>query len=175
MLATDRTGTILPTLFAVIMHEIGHLFIMWTLDCSPKQIKLIPSSIQITSEFTKRYRNDILIALCGPMMNFVLFLAMYFNYLAFKNELVLCYALLNLIVCVFNLLPVNGLDGGTIIFSLLAKKTEYSRAKLTVNIITLAVACAVLIVAVTLTLREKLNISLYIIAIYLVVITLLKH
>jgi len=175
MLATDRTGMALPTLFAVIIHELGHLFAMWVLDCAPKQVKLIPASIQITSEFSKRYRNDILIALCGPLINFVLFLTLYFNYLAFKNELVLCYALLNLIVFVFNILPVTGLDGGTILFSILVKKMEYYRTKLTVNIITIAVACAVLIIAVTLTVRGKINVSLYIIGIYLLLMTLFKH
>ena len=29
MLATDRTGYMLPTLFAVIIHEAAHLFVMW--------------------------------------------------------------------------------------------------------------------------------------------------
>ena len=37
MLATDRTGLILPSLFAIIMHEAGHLFAMWLLECAPKQ------------------------------------------------------------------------------------------------------------------------------------------
>ena len=53
MLATDRTGLLMPTLFAVLMHEIGHLFAMWLLDCEPKQIRLIPASVQITAPITK--------------------------------------------------------------------------------------------------------------------------
>ena len=56
MLAFDRTGLILPTFFAVVVHEIGHLFAMWALDCEPKQIKLIPSSVQVVSSFSKRYK-----------------------------------------------------------------------------------------------------------------------
>ncbi|MBR7133879.1 MAG: hypothetical protein IKD04_10160 [Clostridia bacterium] len=174
MLATDRTGLCLPSLFAVIMHEIGHLFAMWVLDCSPKGVRLIPASVQITSSFSRGYRNDIIIAVCGPLVNFILFLTLYFNYLAFKNQLTLYYGLLNLVIGLFNSLPVLGLDGGTVLFSVLAKKTNLNRAALTVRIITLICAAAVIISAVTLTVRGKINISLYIIGIYLLIMSIMK-
>lgn len=174
MLATDRTGLCLPSLFAVIMHEIGHLFAMWVLDCAPKNIRLIPASVQITSGFSRGYRNDIIIAVCGPLVNFILFLTLYFNYLAFKNQITLYYGLLNLAIGLFNSLPVLGLDGGTVLFSVLAKKTNLNRAALTVRIITLICAAAVIISAVTLTVRGKINISLYIIGIYLLIMSIMK-
>ena len=174
MLATDRTGLILPSLFAIIMHEAGHLFAMWLLECAPKQVRLIPASVQITSSFSRKYRNDVAVAVCGPLVNLVLFLVLYFNYLAFKNELVLNYALLNLIIFIFNSLPVYGLDGGTVLYSILAKKTSLNKAELTVKIITAAVAVALLILAVILTVNHKLNLSPYIIAIYLLISCLIK-
>lgn len=174
MLATDRTGMILPTLFAVIMHETGHLFAMWVLDCAPKQIRLIPASVQITADITNRYKTDIAVSLCGPLTNLLLFFVLYFNYLAFKNEITLCYALINLIIALFNLLPVTGLDGGTVLFSVLAKRLEYNRARLIVRIITITVAAAVLFVGVMFTLRGKLNISIYILGIYLLIMSILK-
>lgn len=174
MLATDRTGMILPSLFAVIMHEIGHLFTMWVLDCAPKQIRLIPASVQITTDITNRYKTDIAVALCGPFTNFLLFGVLYFNYLAFKNEITLCYALINLVIGLFNLLPVTGLDGGTVLFSVLAKHIEYSRARLVVRIITLIVSASVLFVGVMFTLRGKLNLSIYILGIYLLIMSILK-
>ncbi len=174
MLATDRTGLILPSLFAVLMHEIGHLFAMWVLECNPKQIRLIPASVQITSPITTKYKNDIIVAIVGPLVNFVLFIVLYINYLSFKNSMVLNYALINLLIAAFNSLPVSGLDGGTVLFSLLAKKMDYNKAALTLKIITLAVAAALIILAVTLTVRGSLNISLYIIGIYLIIMTILK-
>ena len=174
MLATDRTGLLLPTLFAVLMHEIGHLFAMWVLDCSPKQIKLIPASVQITAPLTSKYKNDIIIAIIGPIVNLLLFFVLYINFLCFKNSIILNYALINLLITIFNLIPVIGLDGGTILFSVLAKKTEYNKAILTLKIITLIVAAAVIFLAVTLTIRGKINISLYIIGIYLVIASIIK-
>ncbi len=174
MLAFDRTGLILPTFFAVLVHETGHLFAMWALDCEPNQIRLIPSSIQVVSSFSKRYRNDIIVAFCGPIVNFVLFATLYFNYLAFGNVLVLYYGLLNLIVGVFNSLPVLGLDGGTILYSFLAKRGDSSRATLIVKLITVITAVLIIAVAIIFTVKGKFNLSVYIIGIYLFMVCLIK-
>lgn len=173
MLATDRTGFILPTFFAIIMHETGHLFAMWILDCEPKQIKLIPASVQIVSGFTKRYKNDILVAVFGPAVNFVLFFAFYFNYRAFENKITLYYGLLNLIVGVFNSLPVSGLDGGTVLYSLLAKKYDISRTNLILKTVSFIISAVIIIIAVVLTLKGSTNISVYIIGIYLFIVALI--
>ena len=174
LLATDRTGMILPSLFAIIMHEIGHLFAMWALDCAPKRVKLIPASVQITASFTKGYKNDIIIAICGPLVNFLLFFTLYLNYLAFKNKITLCYALINLIIGLFNSLPVKGLDGGTVLFSILVKRKDYNKAVLILRAVTVGVALSIIVVAVLLTVKNKINLSLYIIGIYLFIMSILK-
>lgn len=174
MLATDRTGMALPTLFAVFMHELGHLFCMWVTDNSPKEVRLIPASVQITRGIGSSYKRDIAVALCGPAVNLLLFGILYFNYLAFKNELTLYYALLNLIIGAFNMLPVMGLDGGTVLFSFLAKKTEYNKAVLIMRAINFIIAIAFLVLAVTLTFKGNLNLSFYILAAYLIVTSLIK-
>ena len=174
MLLTDKTGFLLPALFAIIMHEIGHLFMMWLLECSPKRVKLIPASIQITTPFQKRYRNDLLIAIAGPAVNIVLFLTLYFNYLAFGNEITLYFALLNLVIAIFNLLPVNGLDGGTILYCVLAKFKGSDKAAVILRIITLILAILIIVTAVTLTFRGNFNLSFYIIGIYLLIMSLVK-
>ncbi len=175
MLLTDKTGYMLPALFAIILHEIGHLFMMWILECSPKRIKLIPASVQITAPFQKRYRNDFLVAASGPTVNILLFLTLYFNYLAFGNEVTLYFALLNLVIGLFNLLPVKGLDGGTILFCILEKYKGPDKAAVILKIITIVLAMATILTAVTLTVRGKINISIYIMGIYLFVMSLLKN
>ncbi len=175
MLLTDKTGYMLPALFAIILHEIGHLFMMWLLECAPKRIKLIPASVQITAPFQKRYRNDILVAASGPAVNILLFLTLYFNFLAFGNKVTLYFALLNLVIGIFNLLPVKGLDGGTILFCFLEKYKGPDKAAVILRIITLILAAVIIITAVTLTLRGKINISMYIMGIYLFVMCLLKN
>ena len=175
MLLTDKTGYMLPALFAIVLHEMGHLFMMWILECSPKRIKLIPASVQITAPFQKRYRNDFLVAACGPFVNILLFLTLYFNYLVFKNEVTLYFALLNLVIGVFNLLPLKGLDGGTILFCILEKSKGPDKASVILKIITLVLAVAIILAAITLTVQGKINISIYIMGIYLLIMSLLKN
>ncbi|MBE6750004.1 MAG: hypothetical protein E7560_02450 [Ruminococcaceae bacterium] len=175
MLATDRTGLILPTLFAVFVHELGHLFVMWATDNEPKQIRLIPASVQIVNGFSKSYKNDLAVAICGPLVNILLFLVFYFNFKAFGNELVLYYALLNLVIAIFNLLPVKGLDGGTIVYSLIASKYGINKAEITVKIFTVVIAISITLVGIFLMLKGETNISLFIIAIYLLVLAFLKR
>lgn len=174
MLATDRTGLALPSLFAVFMHEMGHLFCMWAIDTSPKSVRLIPASVQITRSIGSSYKKDMAVALCGPIVNFVLFLSLYFNYLAFGNKATLYYALLNLIIGGFNMLPVKGLDGGTVLFSLLVKRMDYNKACIWLRIITLILALSALALAVVLTVKGKMNLSVYIISIYLIVMCIVK-
>ena len=175
MLLTDKTGYMLPALFAIVLHEMGHLFMMWILECSPKRIKLIPASVQITAPFQKRYRNDFLVAACGPFVNILLFLTLYFNYLVFKKEVTLYFALLNLVIGVFNLLPLKGLDGGTILFCILEKSKGPDKASVILKIITLVLAVAIILAAITLTVQGKINISIYIMGIYLLIMSLLKN
>ena len=174
MLATDKTGFLLPMFFAVLMHEIGHLFIMWVLDCSPKSIRLIPASVQIVNSFSRGYKNDILIALAGPLVNVLFFSVLYYNYLCFGNEFTLYFALLNLLIGIFNLLPVKGLDGGTIVFSLLCKFTNINRAVLILKLITAIFALAIILLAVLFSINGKINLSLYIMGIYLLITCLMK-
>lgn len=174
MLATDRTGLALPTLCAVLLHETGHLLAMWTLDCNPKSVSLIPASVKITMPFSKSFRNDIIIAVCGPAVNFLVFGVLYFNYLCFGSNVSLYYGLVNLLIGLFNSMPVKGLDGGTVLFTVLAKRGDANKAALTVRLITVAVAIAVIVLAILVTVKVKFNPTLYIVGIYLLISAIIK-
>ncbi len=174
MLLFDKTGLILPLLFAVFMHEIGHLFMMYIRSAAPKRIKLIPTSVQITKPFISDYKNDIIISLSGPVVNILLFAVFYFNYKCYLNTATLYIALLNLIIGVFNLLPIKGLDGGAIFYCVLCRYTNVNKAELILNLISFLSGLTLLLSAVVLTLRGKINISLYIMGVYLLVTTLIK-
>ncbi len=174
MLLFDKTGVILPLLFAVFMHEIGHLFMMYLRESAPKRIKLIPASVQITKPFTSNYKNDILISLSGPLVNIFLFSVFYFNYKCYQNITTLYISLLNLIIGLFNLLPIKGLDGGTVFYCVLCKYTNVNKAEWIMGLISFFSGSALLLSAVVLTLRGKINISFYIMGVYLLVTTLIK-
>lgn len=174
MIAFDRTGFILPLFFAILIHETGHLAAMWALDCAPKRIRLVPAAVEITTKIQSGGKHEIFIALCGPAVNLLLFAALFVNYLAFGNDGYLTVGLINLLIGLFNLLPVTGLDGGTVLFNILCRKTDPSKAVLIMRIINLSVAAAALITAVTLCFKGQFNLSFFILALYLAVMSIIK-
>lgn len=174
MLAVDRTGLVIPTLFAVFIHETGHLLAMWAADCQPKQIRLIPSSVQIVRSFSPKRCGEAAIAFCGPAANLVIFGVLTANYFIFKSEQSITFALLNLVIAVFNLLPVSGLDGGTLLTLFVAHFTDIYRAERIVRIITAVFAFAAFLLGVYLWVSGTVNISVFIVAVYLGVCSLIK-
>lgn len=174
MIATDKTGLMIPTLFAVIMHEAGHLFGMWILECPPKRIRLIPASIQITAPITKRYKNDVIILILGPAVNFLLFGVLYLNYIMFKNETVLYYALINLLIGGFNSLPVKGLDGGSLLKILFSRLFNPQKAEIILNIITAFGGFLLITSGIFLATRQQVNVTVFIMGIYLFISVLLN-
>lgn len=174
MLATDKTGFALPCITAVAFHECGHLFMMWLRECAPKSIKLIPTSVQITASFSRDYKTDILVSLSGPMTNLAIFGALYYNYICFRNDFVFLFAAVNFIYAVFNLLPLRGLDGGNILFSVLCKYYNINKAVLLLRFTSLVLAVGIIVIAVMMTVKGNVNISFYIIGIYLLIMSIVK-
>lgn len=174
MLVIDRTGLILPTIFAVFIHESGHLLAMWAADCQPKVIRLIPTSVQIIRGFSSKKYSELAITICGPAANLVVFGVFWVNSIIFKNEESLKFAILNLVIAMFNLLPISGLDGGTLLSLFLAKFTDIYKAESIVRIITVIFAFIAFLLGVYLWVSGTVNISVFIVAVYLAVCGFIK-
>ncbi len=166
MLAIDKTGYLLPVFFSVTVHEIAHLITMWILKCQPKQINLIPGSIQIIRGFSYKRNSEVLISFSGPIANLLLFCVFIINYYAFSVNTSLNYAAINLILALFNLLPVRGLDGGTILYHILLKIKDGSKANVIINICTIVLAFFAIFIGIILFINGKINYSLIILGLY---------
>lgn len=174
MLAIDRTGLVIPTLFAVLLHECGHLLAMWAADCQPRAIRLIPTSVQIIRGFSPKKCGELAITVCGPLANLVVFVALFINYKIFGSEQSLIFAILNLAIALFNLLPVSGLDGGTLLEIAISRLTDIYKAESIVRIITAVFAFFAFLLGVYLWVSGTVNISVFIVALYLGVCSLIK-
>lgn len=174
MLAIDRTGLVIPTLFAVFIHETGHLLCMWAADCQPHAIRLIPSSVQVVRGFSPKKGGELAVTVCGPAANLVVFISLFANWYIFGSERSLEFAILNLVIAIFNLMPVSGLDGGTLLIAAIARFTDIYRAERIVRMITAIVAFAVFLIGVYLWVSGTLNASVFIVALYLGICSLIK-
>lgn len=169
--AVDTTLNILLTLIASLLHECGHLAAMMFMRNPPQKVVFELGGINIINQSKTCFslNEEIIIALSGPFINLILIFLSCFVYTFLKNEKLLTFASVNIILMVFNLLPIKSLDGGRALFFLLAKNYDISFCKYIVNFfsiffIIITFAWGIYVFAFT-----GYNFSIIIIAIFLLI------
>ena len=173
VIATDRSTYALPVIIAAAIHEAAHLFAMWAADEAPSEVNLIAGSVRIVKKPTAKSAHEIIILLCGPLANLLLFFVFYADYVFHTKDSTLVFAAVNLITGLYNLLPAKGLDGGSILYCIFEKKSV-QKAKQALNISSV-LTCAVLIIAsVLLTATGNVNRGFIVAAIYILICVIIK-
>lgn len=141
ILISDKTGTVWMPLLSAFLHEMGHLIAMKKQGCNINKIVLSPIGASIVrKDFKASYKSDRIICLFGPLTNLILFTACLIACNFFRNDKILLFALINLFMGLFNLLPIASFDGSGILKSLLYEwmsedKAESVRRKLSISIL----------------------------------------
>ena len=175
--------------FALI-HELGHLFAGLILGFKPKTLKIMPYGFSIS--FNVPYKNynqkvynanilalkKMIIALAGPLTNLIIIIITFLIFKApndisfIKNTELIIYS--NILIFVFNLLPIYPLDGGRILKQTvhLAKglKNSYTYTYLISNI-TIIILTALASIGILI----YKNIAILIIIMYLWFITIQQN
>ena len=107
---------------AALCHECGHLILIYALGGRVGGLAFSPCGLTLRVSGTVSYRKEIAIASAGPAVNGLLFL---FFTLTHRAPL---FAEANLALGLFNLCPVASLDGGRILYALLAPRLGPDRA-----------------------------------------------
>ena len=103
-------------LFALI-HEIAHMITGIVLKLRPRMLKIEPFGIGIIFEgFKNTEKNKILIALAGPMTNILI--ALLFSFIKTRAQTLIINS--NILLAIFNLIPIYPLDGGRILKAIIA-------------------------------------------------------
>ncbi|MEE0840238.1 MAG: hypothetical protein U0L72_06800 [Acutalibacteraceae bacterium] len=173
LLLCDRTGFAFPMLCSVVFHEAGHFLAMYVCGCAPTEVRLIPGSVQICSP-SVCLKHEVFILVCGPLINLLLFSVLFVNCYIFSNISFLEFSIINLVYGVFNMLPLKGVDGGSILHIFLTRFFGFQKADRTLNIITLVGALFAFLGAFFLTANGTVNYSVYIMALYLILSVFLK-
>lgn len=102
------------TLFCALMHELGHYLAAFACHAVPTKIVVYPfGADMVLPDGLRSYRSDIFIALLGPAINIILFV------IGLVLPLSDFFCACNLVLAFINLMPVKGLDGGTVLHNLL--------------------------------------------------------
>lgn len=116
-------------MFFAIIHELGHLLAGILLGMRPEKLELMPFGVSVSfkinvKEYNRKVKKanfleikKIIVALAGPITNFVIILITSNLKLDIVKSLIIIYT--NLLIMIFNLLPVYPLDGGRILKGIL--------------------------------------------------------
>ena len=119
---------IIMIIFA-FLHEIGHLIAGLILRLKPEKIEIIPVGLTVSFKvdiegINKKKGNgnmfvikEIIVAIAGPIVNLLIFIITLLNEeKTYLNNLIM-YS--NLLIFIFNLIPIYPLDGGRILKGIL--------------------------------------------------------
>ena len=173
LLLMDSTGLMSASLLAITMHEAGHVFAMKLVKCPPVEIKFGIGGISMIGYSFSSFSENMVVSLSGPLSNLLLFLILWCVGILSDCYEILVFAAVQLLVGTVNLLPVKGLDGGTVLKLMLYKFTKCN-VDLVCNIISIVFACSMLVLGLAVAVKNVSNPSLLLLAIYIIIMNISK-
>ncbi len=167
----DESGFCVFSLLFSVFHEICHIIMMKLLRYPPNRIAVKFYGLEIYAHVAD-VKASVLIALFGPIGNIFLFMLFVIFYCFFKIERLIIFAFMNLAIALFNLSPINGLDGGDVISYLLSKKHNINKTEKFAKYIGIVFSSCIILLGILLLLNG--NFGLIIVGMYLFILNLIK-
>jgi stage IV sporulation protein FB len=130
--AVWAVGLVLAVFVCVVLHEFGHSLQVRRYGIEVRDIVLLPIGGMARAErIPEEPRQEIIVAICGPAVNFVLAGLLYVAIqlrgepVSFERDLLLNLLVINLVLGTFNLVPAFPMDGGRILRGILAMRMPY--------------------------------------------------
>lgn len=132
-------------MFFAIFHEFGHLLAGVALGMKVQKMEIMPYGISISFKLTPKDYNKkikhgnqlelkkIVVALAGPIANVIMILIFLQMNMNDSTRLMILYS--NLLIILFNLLPIYPLDGGRVIKGILHIFLGKMKAEKSINYI----------------------------------------
>lgn len=167
-------------IFALI-HELGHLLAGILLKLKPEKIEIIPVGVTIAFRLKTEDLNDkigksnkleikkMLIVIAGPLTNIIMIWVVLKLQINIIQKISIIYA--NILIVIFNLLPIYPLDGGRILRGILNICVGKRKTNKYINTISIIVTSCTTIVSAAATWYSQ-NIAIIFITIYLWIIVL---
>lgn len=177
-LLTEQLNIYIVFMLFAIIHELGHVLTGIILGFKPKNIEVLPIGISACfymqcDDYNKKinYANrfvlkKVIISCAGPITNFIIAIIFYFFDFSIFNISREFIIYTNLIIGIFNLIPIYPLDGGRILKGILHINIGKQKAEKYINIISKITVTILTIIASILILHVH-NIAFILICMYL--------
>ena len=173
ILMFDKSGTALLIFLCCALHEAGHILLLSLCSAPPDAIILGVFGMRIErGEVCLDYRREAVCALAGPAANFIVSLAVLPFARVYPNALK--FAALSAGIGVFNLLPVEPMDGAAALKSLLLLKYEEHTAERVVDIFAAVLLIPLAVCGIILLIKTGNNFTLLCVCIYISVYLIAK-
>lgn len=185
-LLTEQLNIYIVFMLFAIIHELGHVLTGIILGFKPKNIEVLPIGISACfymqcDDYNKKinYANrfvlkKVIISCAGPITNFIIAIIFYFFDFSIFNISREFIIYTNLIIGIFNLIPIYPLDGGRIIKNILhikiGLKESYKYTKIIANL-----SIIILTIFSSMAILYLKNISIILILIYLWGIVIIQN
>ncbi|MBO5937580.1 MAG: hypothetical protein J6Q79_08250 [Clostridia bacterium] len=176
MLILCSEETVIISLFSSMLHELGHLMLMFLFRQKVISVTFGCFGVRIERQLNHSlsYKKEALIALGGIMVNFVIAGISALCYCVYASDFALKLAAVNIFIALFNMIPVDTLDIGRVLRYTLLCYTDEGKCQRTVNIVSLVFVNLLVAGCIVYCLFLGFNISLIAVTVYLYVITLFK-
>lgn len=173
----DTTQSVILCCLSALLHECGHLFVMKHYGIIPTEIRMSLFDIAIIAP-QKQYlgiKQGIVIDLAGVTVNLLCGAVLALIYAFCPNRLILTAAGSHFMLFLFNILPVESLDGGHALTLLLSLKNDGERAEKIVAVISFLILIPLSAAGFLLMLKSKYNFTLLLSGLYLIAVLLKKY
>ena len=162
-------------IFALI-HELGHLFVGLMMRMKPQKLEIMPFGVSIAfkinpKDYNKKIKNGnmlnmkkIMVAIAGPLTNLIIIVITYNLKIDIIKAMMIIYT--NLLIILFNFLPIYPLDGGRILKEFIHIIQGKRKSEDSINNISIITTIIMTAIGSILILYLK-NIAIFIIIMYL--------
>lgn len=153
-------------IISIIFHEMAHLSVGMLVGLKPKIFSINPLGVSVEFYLYKQRKSwkKIVTYLAGPLMN--VFLAILFFKIPLEENLQMKIVYTNIILAIFNLVPIMPLDGGRILKEMLTQKIGNKDATIFMNYLTQVILIAITLLYSIMILKLQ-NFAIFLLVLYL--------